>query len=130
LVWEWNADNHYNIFSGDSSGAQRLRNGNTLIAFGIYGLLIEVTPDQEIVWKYKCPVNAKGPMQYNADIGTTSEGSEGRVFKVKEYEPDYSGFKGKNLAPVADSIELYGVGDAGTPTDVRSQRRRIHPRSR
>lgn len=127
LVWEWNSNNDYDIYSGDSSGAQRLKNGNTLIAFGIYGLLIEVTPAQEVVWKYKCPVNAKGPMHYNADIGTTSDGSEGRVFKVKEYEPDYSGFFGKNLTPMADSIEFYGVGGAVKPSDFRSRRRRIQP---
>jgi len=108
LVWQWNADNDYDIYSSDSSGAQRLKNGNTLIAFGIFGLLYEVTPDQEIVWKYKCPVDRDGPLSYNADIGTTSDGSLGRVFKVKEYEPDYSGFDGKDLAPIADAIELYG----------------------
>ncbi len=116
LVWEWNGDNSYDVFSNDSSGAQRLRNGNTLIAFGIYGLLIEVTPDQEVVWKYKCPGNNNDALCYNADTNTTSDGSDGRVFKVKEYEPDYSGFEGRDLTPIADSIELYG-GDCG-PMDM------------
>ena len=107
LTWEWNADNDFDIFSGDSGGAHRLKNGNTLIAFGIYGLLLEVTPDLEVVWKYKCPVTNKGPLCYNADIHTTSDGSDGRVFKVREYEPDYSGFDGRDLTPIADAIELY-----------------------
>jgi len=121
LVWEWNVDNDYDIYSDDSSGAQRLRNGNTLIAFGIYGILMEVTPDREIVWQYKCPVTKDGPLWYNADIETTSDGSLGRVFKVKEYEPDYSGFEGQDLAPIADSIELYGDISLTTHTVAENQ---------
>ena len=109
LVWEWNADNDHDIYSDDSSGAQRLKNGNTLISFGIFGLLYEITPDQEIVWKYKCPVDRLGPLSYDADTHTSRDGSDGRVFKVKEYEPDYPGFDGKELTPIADAIELYGV---------------------
>ncbi|MCG8512593.1 MAG: aryl-sulfate sulfotransferase, partial [Halanaerobiales bacterium] len=108
LVWEWNGDNNYNIYSNDSSGAQRLKNGNTLMAFGIYGLLLEVTPDQEVVWKYKCPGHSNSALCYNANIEYLPDGCDARVFKVKEYEPDYSGFAGRVLTPIANSIELYG----------------------
>lgn len=108
LAWEWNANDIYDIYTDDSSGAQRLKNGNTLIAFGIYGLLLEVTPDHEIVWKYKCPVSKEGPLCYNEYLHVFSDGCDGRVFKVKEYYPDYSGFGGRDLTPIADAIELYG----------------------
>ncbi len=114
LVWEWNGNNSYGIFSNDSSGAQRLKNGNTLISFGIYGLLLEVTPSLEVVWKYKCPGHKNGSLCYNANTNTTSNGSDGRVFKVWEYEPSYPAFAGRDLAPIADAIEMYG--DCGSLT--------------
>ncbi len=34
------------------SGAQRLRNGNTLITNGPVGQVFEVTPDSEVIWEY------------------------------------------------------------------------------
>lgn len=44
-------DDHL-FFSYFISGVQRLPNGNTLITEGAIGRLIEVTPDNEIVWEY------------------------------------------------------------------------------
>ena len=38
------------------SGAQRLPNGNTLVCSGINGVVFEVTPEKEMVWKYANPV--------------------------------------------------------------------------
>ena len=43
------------FFSCYISSAQRLPNGNTLIAEGEDGRLIEITPEYEIVWEYICP---------------------------------------------------------------------------
>lgn len=43
------------------SGAQRLPNGNTLICSGITGLVFEVTPGNEVVWKYVNPVKGGFP---------------------------------------------------------------------
>lgn len=40
-----------NLFNQRISGAVRLKNGNTLICEGDYGLW-EVTPEKEVVWKY------------------------------------------------------------------------------
>ncbi len=36
-------------------GAQRLKNGNTLICEGLWGRFFEVTRDKEIVWEYILP---------------------------------------------------------------------------
>src|SRR5262249_60412612 len=38
-----------------SSGAQRLPNGNTLIFSGLNGIVFEVTPAREVVWRYVAP---------------------------------------------------------------------------
>jgi hypothetical protein len=43
------------FFSHYASGAQRLPNGNTLIAETSYGRILEVTRDNEIVWEYVSP---------------------------------------------------------------------------
>jgi hypothetical protein len=43
------------FFSHYASGAQRLPNGNTLIAETTYGRITEVTPGNEIVWEYISP---------------------------------------------------------------------------
>lgn len=45
----------YRFYSGFESSAQRLPNGNTLIAESAGGRIIEVTPDFEIVWEYVNP---------------------------------------------------------------------------
>jgi formylglycine-generating enzyme required for sulfatase activity len=119
VVWEWNVGNSHNIWSPDSSGAQRLKNGNTLVAFGIYGFLIEVTPEQEIVWKYNGPVHMQdGVLSHDGTYGFWDKdgGTRVRVFKVREYEPDYPGFDGKDLTPIADSIELHEEVDDDPPS--------------
>ncbi len=43
------------FFSHYASGAQRLPNGNTLIAETTYGRIFEVTRENEIVWEYVSP---------------------------------------------------------------------------
>lgn len=49
VVWEYTNDS---IFSKILCGAVRLKNGNTLITEADYGLW-EITPNKEVVWKYK-----------------------------------------------------------------------------
>ncbi|WP_224491633.1 aryl-sulfate sulfotransferase [Robertkochia flava] len=49
VVWEFS---HPDMYSPKVSGAQRLPNGNTLIAIGTYGYW-EVTPDKEVVWQFR-----------------------------------------------------------------------------
>ncbi len=62
IVWEFSGpargmEYHDRIreYSPYQSGAQRLPNGNTLIAYSTTGRAIEVTRDLEIVWEYITP---------------------------------------------------------------------------
>jgi hypothetical protein len=55
-VWSYSAPRKADFYSFFISGAQRLPNGNTLICAGALGTFFEVTPEKEIVWKYKNPV--------------------------------------------------------------------------
>ena len=49
-VWTYEADPPSVFYSKRLSGAQRLPNGNTLIASGFDGAIFEVTPDGDTVW--------------------------------------------------------------------------------
>ena len=51
------------------SGAERLPNGNTLICSGVAGYIIEVTPDQRMVWNYLNPFGGEVPLPEQAQPG-------------------------------------------------------------
>jgi len=54
VVWEYSPSaGDLLAFSHIVSSAQRLPNGNTLIASGLGGQFLEVTPAKEIVWEYQ-----------------------------------------------------------------------------
>jgi hypothetical protein len=55
-TWSFMEPKKSDFFSMLFSGAQRLPNGNTLICAGMDGMLFEVTPEKEIVWKYVNPL--------------------------------------------------------------------------
>jgi hypothetical protein len=54
-TWRYTAPEEGGLFSMTISGAQRLPNGNTFICSGNQGILFEVTPEKEIVWKFTMP---------------------------------------------------------------------------
>jgi hypothetical protein len=105
--------------AGFQSSAQRLPNGNTLIALSNDMTFIEVTNKGDIVWKYVSPFcsnNDGGEPQdypdyiraYNGatcdtlgfDVATTLH------FNVKRYSPDFRGFDGKDLSPQWELVPL------------------------
>ena len=54
-VWIYPDPIQEDFYSSFASGAQRLPNGNTLICSSVETMLLEVTADKEIVWKYISP---------------------------------------------------------------------------
>ena len=67
IVWQYGAKagDEY-IFSKLTSSAQRLLNGNTLIALGDTGEIIEVTVDKRLVWRYVVPSKTENNAIYRA----------------------------------------------------------------
>ena len=55
VVWEWKADPPEAFFTESRGSAQRLANGNTLLAESDRGHAIEVTADGRVVWQYYHP---------------------------------------------------------------------------
>jgi hypothetical protein len=60
-LWSYSAPNKKDFFSWFISGAQRLPNGNTLINAGAVGVVFEVTPEKETVWKFSNPFKPLSP---------------------------------------------------------------------
>ncbi|MBR9921590.1 MAG: T9SS type A sorting domain-containing protein [Bacteroidetes bacterium] len=83
------------MYSTGLSSVQYLPNGNTLICTGRFGYLFEVTPNDEIVWEYKTPLNGGLP----ATQGDTLEINNNLTFRVKRYPNDFAAFDGKDLSP-------------------------------
>jgi hypothetical protein len=56
-------DHNRSFYCTHISGVQRVANGNTLITMGPQGIMFEVTPEGEEVWRYinpVCPMDALG----------------------------------------------------------------------
>jgi uncharacterized protein (TIGR03437 family) len=104
LAWTYFGTGSEQYYTTDIGGTQRMPNGNTLICWGVFGILEEVTPAGQIVWKYENPVetNATGPLTQGQppDPDPNKAGEYmNAVFKVRKYAPDYSGLAGQDLTP-------------------------------
>ena len=64
-VWEYKgADVKGGIFSLALSSAQRLPNGNTLVAVGISGMVLEVNNAGKTIWTHKMAPDSDGSLNY------------------------------------------------------------------
>ena len=90
-AWTYQAANPADFYAALISGAQRLPNGNTLICSGREGIIFEVTPEGETVWKYVNPV-----LQSPSDDGVRRPRF---VYRAYRYGPDYPGLQGYELTP-------------------------------
>ncbi len=74
-LWSYSAPNRKDFYSWFISGAQRLPNGNTLINAGANGIVFEVTPQKEMVWKFVNPMK-------NVGGGPPPGGGQARPFQA------------------------------------------------
>lgn len=107
---DWSYSNGSNFHTGNMGNGQRLPNGNTLINEAVKGWFFEIDTNNTIVWKYRCPTIASGPMVFNVDttsIPTTNPSGdlENEVFRIYKYPLNYSGFDGEDLTP-GDFVEV------------------------
>lgn len=82
-VWTYIADPPESFYALASSNAQRMPNGNTMIADAPPGRIFEVTPAGETVWDFVNPVPD--------EIRT--------VYRAYRYPPDHPGLQGLDLTP-------------------------------
>ncbi len=87
-------------FAAIVSSAQRLPNGNTLIAYGPQGRVLEVTPNGKVAWDYVNPYSALRPTSPR-NSGAGYPIGQNWVFQVDRYPRDYGAFAGheQQLSP-------------------------------
>jgi hypothetical protein len=104
--WTYTAPDKYSFYSPFVSGAQRLKNGNTMIASGAKGRFIEVTPEKEIVWEYWNPYKHN----YRLPDGSAAQPTGPFLysqFRSTHFMKDYPAFAGKELSPVSPQPEPF-----------------------
>lgn len=98
-VWQYGEAAPVGFNSKNLSGAERQRNGNTLICSGAEGRVIEISPDGQLEWEYICPVGLGGPLpQGSVPINN-------QLFRLSRYAPDFPGLLGRDLSP-GDPVQL------------------------
>ncbi len=84
----------FSFYSTGLSSAQILPNGNILACSGRQGYMVELNPENEIVWEYVTPL-----LRGNAvDQGTMLELNNNLTFRAFRYPPEYSAFDGRDLS--------------------------------
>jgi len=105
-TWSYSAPDKYSFYSPFVSGAQRLKNGNTLITEGARGRFFEVTPEKEIVWEYLNPYN----FHYKLPDGSAAQPMGPffyGMFRSTLFTVDYPAFEGKELKPIEPQPEPF-----------------------
>ena len=100
-VWIYSDPDPGNFQAGFISGTRRLFNGNTIICDGPTGLLFEVTPELEIVWRYEVPVSNGIPRPQGTPIAAGNS-----LFRTQRFALDHPFLAGRDLTPGVP-IETY-----------------------
>ena len=87
-IWEYQGTPKYTFSSSFISGAQRLKNGNTLICEGLWGRIFEVTPQKEVVWEYISPF-------FVPNVPEKSESGTNCIFRAYRYDIDGPEIRGR-----------------------------------
>ncbi len=91
-VWSYSSSDPTDLFSSHVAGAHRLPNGNTLIAVGIGGRVLEVGADDTVVWEYVNPYlederTAGGRKRPKSDGGP----APGSIYRATRLPRDHPG---------------------------------------
>ena len=98
-LWTYTAPDKYSMYSPFVSGAERLKNGNTLILSGAKGRMLEVNAQKQLVWDYWAPYFEN----YKLPDGTASQPVGPFIFgqfRVIQYDMDFQAFNGRDLQPI------------------------------
>ncbi len=104
-TWQYMATDTLSFFSSFISGAQRMKNGNTLIDEGARGRFFEVTPEGNIVWEYLNP--------YHGDIRQPNGDPFSPMFmpyssfRANFIPADHPAFAGKELKPIDPQPKVF-----------------------
>lgn len=105
-VWSYTAPDKLSFYSPFVSGAQRMKNGNTLVTEGDNGRYFEVTPEGKIVWEYRNPYN----QQYEIPDGGPPQPAGPFYyfqFRATHIPLDHPALAGKTLTPIDPQPEVF-----------------------
>ena len=118
--WTYAAEPRSDFYSPFMSGAQRLPNGNTLIADAAAGTIFQAAPDGRVVWKYVVPLDRHIHLRQGerASVWETEQSSHGdtarrltnAVYRAYWHPPDHPGLRALDLTPgdlVEDTPDIY-----------------------
>jgi hypothetical protein len=74
VPWTYTDEHSIPFRAGSRGMSQRLANGNTLIVDPDHWMLLEVTPDKQLVWEYCCGAIVTGARRYRPDELTFLKG--------------------------------------------------------
>lgn len=113
-LWSYSASTKKDFFSWFISGAQRMSNGNTLINAGAIGIVFEVTPAKEVVWRFANPMKNVGggppPRPGQRRPGNT-------LFRATRYALDHPAFQGRTFEPGKTLVEIQQELDKAQQTE-------------
>lgn len=81
------------VYSTGLSSVQFLPNNNVLICSGRAGYSVELTPDNQVVWEYKTPLQGGAPVSQ----GTELDLSANLTFRIDRYPTDFGAFEDRSL---------------------------------
>jgi len=105
VVWIYEAKRSTAFFSHNSSGCQRLPNGNTLICATTEGHIFEVTNEGEVVWEYINPVTREGNI---LEVLPDCYLNANYVWRAHRYTADHPALAGKDLTPKGPITDIQG----------------------
>eukprot|EP00008_Paramoeba_atlantica_P015012 CAMPEP_0201484124 /NCGR_PEP_ID=MMETSP0151_2-20130828/8327_1 /ASSEMBLY_ACC=CAM_ASM_000257 /TAXON_ID=200890 /ORGANISM="Paramoeba atlantica, Strain 621/1 / CCAP 1560/9" /LENGTH=449 /DNA_ID=CAMNT_0047867639 /DNA_START=277 /DNA_END=1626 /DNA_ORIENTATION=- len=103
FVWSYGSSKGRkdSFYCSHISSCQRLSNGNTLITCGTDGIVFEITPNKQEVWRYIIPLLTTSGG--DTVLQTTRQGQQrsgpAKTFQTTKYPRDYPAFKGRSLIP-------------------------------
>jgi len=116
-TWSYTANPPTSFYSTVFGGAQRLKDGNTLICNGIPGKFLEVTPEKITVWQYTNPYpNPSQNSVFKIDYIPPGEPPQPPQNKTPDLECTGS-LSWTDITPhatVLGSFQLQNIGDAGS----------------
>lgn len=107
------------LFSRNMSSAQMMPNGNLFIGSANQGIATEVTPSNQVIWKYKSPITANGIIG-RTDPTSNPDYVPRSNFRTIKYPADYPAFQGRLLIP-QEPVEGAPWADCGLITGLEDE---------
>ena len=118
--WSYTSPDLYSFYSAFISGAQRLKNGHTLITEGMRGRVFEIDSNGDIVWEYWTPYK----FDYSLPDGSPAQPTGPflyALFRSTLYTNDYPAFNGKEIKPLESQPEPFVFEMPPMPKDSTEQ---------